>query len=49
MRLDAKNARYGRDTVKHALQGIEQKWSMRREFLSPGYTTDWRALPKINC
>jgi DNA polymerase V len=47
--FDAINWRYGLDTVKHASQGIEQKWSMRREFLSPCYTTDWRALPQINC
>ena len=47
--IDAINHRYGRDTVKHAAIGIEQQWSMRREFLSPAYTIDWNALPKITC
>ncbi|NRA56130.1 MAG: Y-family DNA polymerase [Gammaproteobacteria bacterium] len=47
--LDEINARYGRDAIKNAAQGFEHKWAMRREFLSPNYTNDWRALPKINC
>ncbi|NRA62742.1 MAG: Y-family DNA polymerase [Psychrobium sp.] len=47
--IDAINQRYGRDTVKHAAIGNEKKWNMRREFLSPAYTSDWSALPKIGC
>jgi len=47
--LDAINARYGRDAIKTAAQGFDSKWAMRREFLSRSYTSDWRALPKINC
>ncbi|WP_445772907.1 Y-family DNA polymerase [Shewanella sp.] len=47
--LDGINLRYGRDTLFLAAQGIEQKWSMRRELLTPQYTTKWDSLPKIKC
>lgn len=47
--LDGINNRYGRDTLKFAAQGIEPKWAMRREFLSPNYTTHWADIPKIEC
>lgn len=47
--LDQINNRYGTDTGFFAAQGIEEKWSMRRELLSPQYTTNWRHIPKITC
>tara|TARA_R110002167_G_scaffold204404_1_gene408458 strand:+ start:21442 stop:22713 length:1272 start_codon:yes stop_codon:yes gene_type:complete len=47
--MDAINARYGRNTVKLAGQGIEHKFTMRREYLSPQYTTRWADIPKIKC
>jgi len=47
--LDNINHRYGRNTVKFAAQGIEHQWAMRREFLSPHYTTRWADIPKIDC
>jgi len=47
--LDHINGRYGANTLKFAAQGIEHKWAMRREFLSPHYTTRWTDIPKINC
>ncbi|WDE03083.1 Y-family DNA polymerase [Thalassomonas viridans] len=47
--MDKINARFGRDTTILAGQGIEQKFAMRREFLSPQYTTRWRDIPKIQC
>ena len=47
--FDALNQRYGRDTVFVAAQGIEQKWSMRREMLSPQYTTRWKDVPRVKC
>ena len=37
--LDAVNARYGRRTLTPAIAGIQQRWSMRRQRLSPRYTT----------
>lgn len=47
--LDSLNLKYGRDTLFVASQGIEQKWQMRREMLSPCYSTRWRDVPKIQC
>jgi DNA polymerase V len=46
---DAINMRYGRGTVKLAAQAVgrKQTWQMRREHLSPRYTTDWKQLPKV--
>jgi len=47
--LDSINQRYGRDTVFLAAQGIQQKWAMRRDLLTPQYSTQWKCLPKIKC
>ncbi|MCL1142501.1 Y-family DNA polymerase [Shewanella gaetbuli] len=47
--LDSINGRYGRSTLFMAAQGIEQKWAMRRHYLTPQYTTNWKCLPKIHC
>ena len=47
--LDTLNQRYGRDTVFVAAQGIEHRWAMRRDFLTPQYTTSWASLPFIKC
>lgn len=47
--FDSLNQRYGQNTVFLGAQGIEQKWKMRRERLTPQYTTCWTDLPKIRC
>ncbi|WP_415913093.1 Y-family DNA polymerase [Neptuniibacter sp. QD37_11] len=47
--LDKINGRYGRNSVFVAGQGVEQKFSMRREFLSKQYTTRLSDLPVIKC
>ena len=47
--LDAINQRYGTDSAFIAAQGIQQKWNMRRQLLTPQYTTCWSDIPKINC
>ena len=47
--MDTINARYGRSTVHIAAKGFEQKFAMRRAFLSPQYTTKWSDIPKIIC
>ena len=47
--LDAINQRYGSDSAFIAAQGIHQKWNMRRELLTPQYTTKWTDIPKIIC
>ncbi len=47
--FDALNQQYGEGCVFLAAQGTEQKWGMRREFLTPEYTTNWHDIPKILC
>jgi DNA polymerase V len=46
---DGINTRYGNDTLQLAAQGKIDKWHMRREFLSPSFTSKWRDIPKISC
>ncbi|ASP49501.1 Y-family DNA polymerase [Cognaticolwellia beringensis] len=46
---DGINHRYGNDTLQLAAQGRIEKWHMRREFLSPSFTSKWRDIPKISC
>lgn len=42
--LDRLNAEGGRGTLYFAGQGIQQKWQMKREMLSPRYTTRYADL-----
>ena len=43
------------DTINHsglgnvffASQGLAPQWTMKREYLSPAYTTKWEDLPKV--
>lgn len=42
--VDAINARMGRGTVFFAASGVERKWKMKREMLSPHFTTRWDEL-----
>lgn len=46
---DQLNNKYGRDAIFVAAQGIAPKWGMRRDRLTPQYTTKWSDLPKIKC
>lgn len=44
--VDRVNARYDRDTLRLAASGAgDGEWRMRREHLSPRYTTCWGELP----
>ena len=47
--MDAINARYGADTLGLAAKGNQRQWSMKRQFLSPQFTTNWKHIPKILC
>lgn len=47
--LDSINHRYGDGTLKIATTAQKRVWQMRREFLSPQYTSQWRDIPKILC
>ncbi|HDU3831697.1 TPA: Y-family DNA polymerase [Klebsiella aerogenes] len=45
--LDRLNAEDGRGTLYFAGQGIQQPWQMKREMLSPRYTTRYSDLPTV--
>ena len=36
-----------RHSVRLAAQGVEQRWSMTRDHLSPAYTTKWSNIPTV--
>ena len=46
--LDHLNAKEGRGALYFAGQGIQQKWQMKREMLSPRYTTRFSDLLRVN-
>lgn len=43
--LDVINQRWGRGTLRSAAEGMEKPWQMKRQRLSPSYTSDWNGLP----
>ncbi|WP_045443546.1 Y-family DNA polymerase [Citrobacter sp. S-77] len=45
--LDLLNAKEGRGTLYFAGQGIQQQWQMKREMLSPRYTTRYADLLRV--
>jgi len=45
--VDELNAKYGGGTVFALAEGIEKGWRMRRDMLSPSYTTDWNGIPSV--
>lgn len=48
--LDAINLRYGRSAVRYAAEGPKRAdWHMRRQFLSPAFTTRWDELAVARC
>ncbi len=47
--LDNINQRWGRNTLQYAAEGISKPWSMRQDFKSPAYTTNWHELPLVHC
>ena len=44
--MDQINGHYGRGTIRIATEGTSQKWAMKRNFLSPAYTTQWKDIIK---
>ncbi len=44
--LDFLNKKQGKGTLYFAGQGIQQPWAMKREMLSPRYTTRYADLPQ---
>jgi DNA polymerase V len=45
--IDKINGKLGSNTVSFASCGITQNWKMKRELLSPAYTTRWSDLRKV--
>ena len=45
--LDAINAKYGRGTIFHLSEGVKKPWQMRRDMLTPNYTTSWSQIPVV--
>ncbi len=45
--VDKINRRHGRHTLRPLSMGYEHKWQMKRELLSPRYTTNWREVPRV--
>jgi DNA polymerase V len=48
--VDSINNTWGRDTVKIASSGFnnKQSWAMKRQHISPRYTTNWNELLTVN-
>lgn len=42
--MDSLNDRYGRGTVRLAIEGYDKTWKMKQEYLSKQYTTDWKDI-----
>ncbi|MBU1214820.1 MAG: Y-family DNA polymerase [Gammaproteobacteria bacterium] len=43
--MDQINKKMGKGSVTIAAVGVGQRWAMRREMKSPGYTSEWDELP----
>lgn len=46
--IDRANAQWGCGTLRLASEGVSKPWQMRRERVSPAYTTRWEDLPRVN-
>lgn len=45
--VDVLNVRFGKGTVFSLGEGIRKPWQMKRDMLSPSYTTSWDQLLKV--
>ncbi|MFA6310001.1 MAG: Y-family DNA polymerase [Sterolibacterium sp.] len=45
--MDRINGMWGRGTLHSAAEGVNRDWRMKREKVSPGYTTRWDQLPLV--
>ena len=45
--IDALNKKYGKGSVVIGAAGLKHGWSLRREYLSPNYTTNWQELLRV--
>ena len=42
--VDKINKQFGKKTVFRLAEGIQRPWTMKRDHLSPNYTTDWQQI-----
>ena len=47
--IDTVNSRYGSSTLRIASEGISKTWNMKRENISPCYTTRFEDLVDVKC
>lgn len=47
--LDSINQKFGRHTAHIASEGVDGRWAMRQQLLSPAYTTRWSDIPRVHC
>lgn len=45
--VDQLNRQFGKGTVFHLGEGVKRPWKMKREHLSPSFTTNWNQLPIV--
>jgi len=45
--IDKINRQLGKKAVFQLGEGIKQEWTMKREHLSPNYTTNWKQIPVV--
>ncbi|MBO5821859.1 MAG: Y-family DNA polymerase [Lentisphaeria bacterium] len=45
--MDKINHKYGRNTIFTAGEGITRPWTMKQEYLSRRFTTNWNELPEV--
>ena len=45
--MDRINGRYGSSVIRLASEGIEKSWRMKRENVSPSYTTKFEDIVKV--
>ncbi|WP_256580188.1 MULTISPECIES: DUF4113 domain-containing protein [unclassified Pseudomonas] len=47
--IDQVNARYGRGSLRLALEPPVAHWAMKRDYLSASFTTDFNQLKSVKC
>lgn len=45
--MDKLNSHYGSGTIRMASEGYKKHWAMKRENISPNYTTVWEDILRV--
>ena len=45
--IDNINQQFGKKAIFHLSEGVKQTWNMKRDHLSPSYTTNWDQIPLV--